>query len=166
MLSATPFPSVELGASFSPDGKWLVYSSGDAGRQNLELYVEPFPATGEKRRISQERGVMPLWSPAGNELFYRPVTSAPVTSALVVRQTLKSIRVSTEPSFSFSSGQVLPVEEFLSFSFYRSFDVTPDGQRFLVVLPAEPTDSGDAPNPSINVVLNWFEELKERVPVP
>ena len=74
VLSATPPPSVSLGASFSPDGKWLAYAAGDAVSFAIDIYVEPFPATGAKRLTSA--GAMPLWSPAGNELFYRPVTVA------------------------------------------------------------------------------------------
>ncbi len=103
---------------------------------------------------------MPLWAQDGQELFYRPITLTAST-----RQTLRSIRVSTTPSFAFSAEQPVPIGDFLSFSYYRSFDIMPDGERFLVVLPAEQTGTGQAPRPQLHVVLNWFEELKGRVPV-
>ena len=102
---------------------------------------------------------MPLWSQTGNELFYRPVTGNRET-----RQTLKSVTVSTDPPFRFSSEQSLPIGGFISVQFYRSFDVTPDGQRFLVVLPEDGTLDAD-PGFQIEVVQNWLEELKSLVPV-
>ena len=49
---------------------------------------------------------------------------------------------------------------------YRDYDITPDGQRLLMLFPADQPDPGEPALPQINIVLNWFEELKERVPVP
>ncbi len=49
---------------------------------------------------------------------------------------------------------------------YRDYDRSPDGERLLMVFPADQADSGEPARPQINIVLNWFEELKERVPVP
>ena len=74
---------------------------------------------------------MPLWTQDGQELFYRPMS---VVEG--VRQTLRSIGVSTTPSFTFSQEQRVPIGDFLSFPYYRSFDITPDGERLLVVLQA------------------------------
>ena len=104
---------------------------------------------------------MPLWAQDGEELFYRPISLTPG-----MRQTLRSIRVSTTPSLTFSEEQPVTIDDFLSFQYLRSFDITPDGERFLVVLPAEQTGTGQAPGPQLHVVLNWFEELQDRVPVP
>ena len=163
VFAAEPYPVLELGATFSPDGKWLAYTVGDGVAVEYEIWAQPFPPTGERRRISQEIGVMPLWTQDGAELFYRPVTFlvGPGT-----RQTLRTIRVSTTPSFTFTAEQSVSIGNFLSFAFCRSFDIMSDGERFLVVLPAEETGTGQAPRPQLHVVLNRFEELKERVPVP
>ncbi len=49
---------------------------------------------------------------------------------------------------------------------YRDYDISPDGKRLLMMFPADQPDSGEPSRPQINIVLNWFEELKERVPVP
>ena len=106
---------------------------------------------------------MPLWTQDGEELFYRPITLGSVGG---VRQTLRSIRGSTAPAFSFSAEQPVSIGDFLSFPFYRSFDIMPDGEQLLVVLPVEQTGTDQAPRSQLHVVLNWFEELKERVPVP
>ena len=103
---------------------------------------------------------MPTWAQDGEELFYRPISQTPG-----MRQTLRSISVSTTPSFTFSTEQPVSIGDFLSFSFYRSFDITADRQSVLVVLPAEQTGGDEVPQPQLHVVLNWFEELKERIPV-
>ncbi len=60
-----------LGAELSPNGEWLAYGAG-SNTGAVDIYVEPFPPTGSRRRISQDRGYFPLWSPEGSELFYRP----------------------------------------------------------------------------------------------
>ena len=160
VLSAVPNPTVEVGASFSPDGQWIAYTSGTASTFEFDVYVEPFPTTGEKYKISQEGGLMPLWSRSDNELLYRP----PTTVLGEDQQTLKSVTVSTDPSFRFTPEQPLPIGGFISTQWYRSFDVTPDGQRFLVVLPEnEIAEVGQ--KFEITVVQNWFQELTERVPV-
>ena len=62
--------------------------------------------------------------------------------------------------------RLLPIQGFRRFSTFRDYDITPDGQRFLVVMPADETVSDEPTAPQINVILNWFEELKERVRVP
>ena len=160
-FAADPYPVLEVGATFSPDGRWLAYTVGDGPAIEYEIWAQPFPPTGERRRISQEYGVMPTWSQDGEELFYRPISQTPG-----MQQTLRSISVSTTPSFTFSTEQPVSIGDFLSFSFYRSFDITADRQSVLVVLSAEQTGGDEAPQPQLHVVLNWFEELKERVPVP
>jgi Tol biopolymer transport system component len=160
VFSARTYPFNEAGPAFSPDGRWLAYAGGDALTLDFEIYVEPFPQTGERRLVSRARGMMPLWSRDGQELFYRTVNQSGSDP-----QTLRKIQVSTTPAFTFTSEETVPIGEFMSFGYYRSFDVTPDGERFLVVLPPEQTNS-DATQLQINIVQNWFEELKERVPVP
>jgi hypothetical protein len=78
------------------------------------------------------------------------------------------IDIATEPAFSFGTEQALGIRGFLAaFGPTRPYDITPDGQRFLMVFPADLEDSvTEIAAERINIVLNWFEELKERVPVP
>ncbi len=147
-----------LGAELSPTGEWLAYGAGP-GAGEVDIYVEPFPPTGARRRISQDRGYWPLWSPEGSELFYRQVVG---TAGL----TLRSVDIVTQPAFAFSNEQTLPVEGFNVVGYYRDYDMSPDGERLLMVFPADRPDSGEPARPQINIVQNWFEELKERVPVP
>jgi serine/threonine-protein kinase len=150
--------TVYLGPELSPNGEWLAYGAGPIGNA-ADIYVEPFPPTGARHRISQDGGLYPLWSPEGSELFYRPGRG---TGGI----TLRSVDIVTEPAFAFSNEQTLPVEGFNVVASYRDYDISPDGERLLMVFPADQPDSGDPSRPQINIVLNWFEELKERVPVP
>ncbi len=70
----------------------------------------------------------------------------------------------TQPAFAFSNEQTLPIEGFTVVGFYRDYDITPDGERLVMVFPADRTDGGEAARPQIIVVQNWFEELRRLVP--
>ena len=59
----------------------------------------------------------------------------------------------------------MPIEGFTVVSYYRDYDITPDGEQFVMIFPVDRIEGGEASRPQINVVLIWFEELKERVPV-
>ena len=144
---ARPFLQTQFGeyqGKVSPDGRWIAYSSNESGRS--EVYVQPFPSPGGKRQISTEGGAEPAWARSGRELFYRNGNK------------MMAVDVTTTPSFSAGSPRVLFEGQFIGGS--RTYDVAPDGQRFLVVRPSEQ----EAAATQINVVLNWFEELRRRVP--
>lgn len=146
-----------FGAELSRDGKWLAYGAGKSSA-DVDIYVEPFPPTGARRRISQTGGYWPLWSPDGHELLYRPIS----TTAGI---TLRSVDIATEPSFNFSNEQTHPVRGFNVVAYYRDYDITPDKEHLVMVFPA---NEGNVKNDrrQINTVLNWFNEVRERVPVP
>jgi Tol biopolymer transport system component len=137
-------------AQFSPDGRWLAYASDESGR--WEIYVQPYPGPGGKWQISTEGGTEPVWNPNGRELFYRSGDK------------MMAAEITTQPSFSAGKPKVLfagqyqpspnPVPN-------ANYDVSPDGQRFLML---KPISAAEATPTQINVVLNWFEELKRRVP--
>jgi Tol biopolymer transport system component len=121
----------------------------------MEVFVQPFPPNGRKYQISTEGGLTPAWSPDGKQLFY----AQQPTDRIV------AVDINTEPMFSIGKPVPLPIERAAIIGSYpgRNFDITPDGKQFLVVMPtASATDSSSR---QINVVLNWFEELKQRVPV-
>ncbi len=102
-----------------------------------------------------------MWSPEGSELFYRPGVASATAEI-----TLRSVDIVTQPAFAFSNEQTLPVEGFNVVPGYRDYDISPDGEQLLMVFPTDRPDTGEPARPQINIVLNWFEELKERVPVP
>jgi len=136
--------------SFSPDGRWIVYVSDESGRP--EIYVQPYPGPGGKSLVSIEGGTEPAWNRNGRELFYRSGNK------------MMAVDVNTQSGFSAGKPRVLFEGDYFASVFPltgTAYDVSGDGQRFLM---AKETARTTAPV-QINVVLNWFEELKRRVPV-
>jgi eukaryotic-like serine/threonine-protein kinase len=149
--------SLQQRSAFSPDGRWLAYNSDETRTiGNFEVYVQPYPPTGSKYQVSKGGGNHPLWSPDGKELFYRVGTR------------LVSTTVTTQPSFSLGNPVQMPIEGWIQFGqgSARNYDITPDGKQFIMVYPAAQTQSPDRRAAlQIQVVLNWFEELKQSAPV-
>ena len=141
----------EKAPTVSPDGRWLAYFTNETGQD--EVYVQRFPDLGEKQQISVGGGREPLWSPDGRELFYRGQRGLMAVTIL-----------DTEPTFRVGSAEIVFEQAYASYLDRRNYDVSPDGRRFLMIKGAA-TDAA-APATQIVVVLNWFEELKERVPIP
>jgi serine/threonine-protein kinase len=110
--------SAQMSSRFSPDGKWLAYQSNETGRH--EIYVEPFPRTGTRIRVSDAGGERPVWSPDGRELFYDKDA------------TLFVAAISTTP-LSARPPAALPITGFLQGTGRRLWDVSPDGTRFLMM---------------------------------
>jgi eukaryotic-like serine/threonine-protein kinase len=142
----TPFN--EGGPIFSPDGGWLAYQSDESGR--LEIYVRSFPGPGGKWPISTEGGTEPVWARNGRELFYRNGDK------------LMAAAVETKPTFVAAKPKLLFEAHYETglYPSFPSYDVSPDGQRFLMIKPSEQESAAT----QINVVLNWSEDLKRRVP--
>ncbi|OFW43075.1 MAG: hypothetical protein A3J28_17380 [Acidobacteria bacterium RIFCSPLOWO2_12_FULL_60_22] len=143
----TPFS--EEAPAFSPDGRWIAYMSDESRR--FEVYVQPYPGPGGKWQISTEGGTEPVWARNGRELFYRSGDK------------MMAVEIMTQPAFRASTPKVLfegRYEATTGLGIRTNYGVSPDGQRFLMVKGGE---QQQAPT-QINVVLNWFEELKRRVP--
>jgi serine/threonine protein kinase len=137
-------------ASFSRDGRWFAYSSSEGG--GAAIFVQPFPVTGAKNRIAA--GTHALWSPDGKQLSFLSFGRYLV------------VNVTSQPSFSF--GNPTPIAAAAAIIGNRlaprNYDITPDGKRFVIVAQAEQLPSGTPTTTQIQVVLNWMEELKQRVP--
>ena len=144
-----PGESPGVFASFSGDGSWVSYVSRDTGRR--EVYVQPYPVgSGPQRRVTEGGGDLAVWSRNGRELFYEN------------NGQLWAMEIETEPTPDWED----PVALFETPWRMRgggvvNYDVTPDGQRFVFVQPVEEAIELR----QINVVLNWLQELTERVPV-
>jgi serine/threonine protein kinase/Tol biopolymer transport system component len=143
-------PFNEAAPMFSPDGRWLAYVSDESGQ--YEIYVRPFPSLDGKWRISTDGGEGPLWNPNGRELFYRNGDK------------MMAVDVTTQPTFSAGRPKMVfegPYAPDPSGG-RPNYDVSRDGQRFLMMKSLELQGVSLT---QINVVLNWFEELKAKVPV-
>jgi dipeptidyl aminopeptidase/acylaminoacyl peptidase len=141
-LTATPHD--ELAARFSPDGKWLAYSSDQSCR--VEVYVRPSLSTGDQIQISSDGGSEPVWSRDGSEIYFR----APGNQMMVL-----PFRGGVPTS------RALPLIRgvYLSAGAIAQYDVARDG-RFLMIKPME-----QAAGPSeLVLVQNWFEELQRKIP--
>jgi serine/threonine-protein kinase len=149
---------IETNAEISPDGHWLAYQSNESGQE--EIYVRPFPnVDGGRWQISTAGGTRPAWARSGRELFYLDASGFLTTAA-----------VQTAPTFSAAhSTRILNTKYFSGFGgggqtvAGRTYDVSPDGQRFLMIKDVATGDQNGTPA-SIVVVLNWFEELNRLVP--
>jgi hypothetical protein len=147
------FAGYASNSSLSSDGRWLAYHSTDGGRAGV--YVRPFPLLDSQYQVSTS-GRDPLWSPDDHQLFY---LQSKGTGWQVV-----SVNIQTQASFEVRSTTPLPIEGIIGFG-PRAYDITPDGKAFVVILPKSQTESEYKALPDqINVTLNWFEELKTRVP--
>jgi len=149
-LIRTPFD--ELNGEISPDGRWLAYQSTESGQD--EIYVRPFPNVNDGRwDVSSGGGTRPLWARNGQELFYLAPDGLNV--------------VAIEGGSSFKAARPIRLIErryFAETAFIgRTYDVSPDGQRFLMI---RPSGGGvkDTARSSIVIVQGWFEELKRLAP--
>jgi Tol biopolymer transport system component len=135
----------EESLTFSPNGRWAAYQSDESGR--IEVYVQPFPGPGRRIQISTDGGMRPVWSASGRELFYLNGRDMMVVDV----ESLAEFRAGT-PRLLFEGSHVYTVGQ-------RNYDVTPDGQRFVMIHPEERSAPAQ-----LHVVLNWTEELKRLVP--
>ena len=147
----------------SPNGKWIAYIVNEPGQDpfsQYEIYVRPFPNVNDGQwKVSTSGGESQRWSRDGRELFYW------TDYALMVAE------VETEPTFKREKPKVLLQRmQIITWNmglYGTPWDISPDGRRFLMLKEAEMADEGSTPaQPNkINIVLNWSEELKGRVPV-
>ena len=146
---------VEAQPVISPNGLWMAYVSDESGQQ--EIYVRSFPdIEAGKWQVSSGGGTAAVWSHESGDLFYLGPDGIEV--------------VEVEDGSSFQSGvteSLIPYRYFIEVG--TQWDVAANGQRFLVIQQVTMAEGGEPGEPvplQINIVLNWFEELKERVPVP
>ena len=141
----------EMHAAFSPDGRWLAYCSDESGRR--EIYVRPFPDVEARRwQVSSDGGEQPLWALDGTRIYYRQ---------------------RSEPGFmmvapiAIRDGAPLPGPAKALFPddyanrVGRNYDLSPDGERFLMLRTVSQDDAESTP---LIVVTNWLQELERLVP--
>jgi Tol biopolymer transport system component len=150
--------------AFSPDGHWVAYKALRRSEAVPHVYMEPFPRTGDQHLVAKGEGNGPFWSPNGKDLYYTPAAGR-----------LAVLRVFTRPEVLFGDSAPVPrgglIASGQARGMRRNWDLHPDGKRLLGVL-AEAISTGDTlpgqgqagVTPVIDVVTNWFEELKQKVP--
>jgi len=140
---------------FSPDGRWIAYTSDETKR--MEVYVRPFPGPGPKLQVSNEGGSQPLWARNGRQLFYRVRPGKPTQDQVWV------VDVRTDGGFATSKPRLLFEKPGYSAAGIaaRDYDLSIDSRRFLMVKldQRKPT-----PVTEMILVQNWFEELKRLLP--
>jgi hypothetical protein len=136
-------PFDERDAQFSPDGKWIAYSSDESGRP--EVYVQPFPGPGGKERLSTNGGTQVRWRRDERELFYVAADMQMMSVAIHLDAEHGVVEAEPpKPLFAARSGG--------SSGFSRQqYAVSPDGDRFLIGALV----SNAAPSPPITLILNW-----------
>ena len=155
-----PWPLVrtkfsEGSPKFSPDGKWMAFSSNESGRP--EVYAMAYPGPGPKIQISTDGGTDPIWRHDGEELYYRN------------GDLMMAVAVSYERTLTVSKPQVLWQGQYLAGvgsscgmagPTSANYDVTRDGQRFLMIEDKSP----DLECKLVHVVSNWSRELRSFTP--
>jgi Tol biopolymer transport system component len=140
-LVVTPFN--ETGASISADGRYVAYSSDESGRS--DVFAIPISGKGERTMISLNGGMGPMWSRDGRELFYR------------AGDDLMSVAVNTTGALKLGERRKLAILSGYDAGQFHEFDVSPDGQRFLLIR----TDPSSRPV-RLDIIVNWLDELKAK----
>ncbi|MBN2031255.1 PD40 domain-containing protein, partial [bacterium] len=135
-------PNNESYPIFSPDGKWIAYRSNQTGKG--EIYITPCPGPGPREQISTQGGGVPVWAPDGRELFYRESDK------------MMAVSIETEPSLKPGIPELLFEGEYIG-----TYDIHPNSNRFLMIKSVE--DESESGFNQINIVLNWFEVLNEKM---
>jgi serine/threonine-protein kinase len=126
----------------SPDGRRLAFTSDESG--SAEVYVQPFPAHGEKWLVSAGGGEEPRWSKDGRQLFYRQGNK------------MIAVEIDSKTTFKVRAPRLLFEGPYARSSFWTNYDVAADGQRFLMVKDEDERRARQV----LHVVLNWTDELK------
>jgi Tol biopolymer transport system component len=137
--------------TFSPDGRWLAYADAPAGI--FEVYVRAFPDKGAQVQISNAGGTMPVWSKDGHQLFYRTEDQRMMVADYTVKG--DSFVVRDKPRMWFD-------KRLANIGLGLNFDLSPDGKRFVVLMPADSPEPRETQS-HVTLVVNYFDEIRRRV---
>ena len=143
-------PSIQNNAAFSPDGRWVAYSSSETGI--LEVYVRPFPGAGGRVRVSTSGGQHPMWSRTRSELFYR---ASGENAIMVAPYRVEGDTFHVQRPNRWSATAIETRGPF------RNFDIHPDGDRFAVM----PSVGEERKRDHVTIILGFADELRRLVPV-
>jgi len=146
-------PADERYPSFSPDGRWVAYSSAESGI--FQVYVRAFPDKGGKWQISNSNGTYPMWSRNGHELFFETLDNHIMAAAYTVKG---DSFVADKPRL-WSEKQIGGVPNSV-----KNVDLAPDGKRIVALMPVETAEAPKAQNHVI-FLENFFDEVRRKVPI-
>ena len=141
------------GVDISRDGRWIAYQSNESG--DFQVYVQAYPSGVPRLQISTDGGISPVWRGDGRELFYVKPNVDWNRSAGNVR--IMAVSIGVQPRLSAGTPKALFSGEYAMNAPARAWDVTPDGQRFLLIRADEKSPAGIG---QMNIVQNWHEELE------
>jgi len=145
-------PFHERGPAFSPDGRWIAYQSNESG--GYKVYVQAFPSGHGKRQISDGGGTHPWWSRNGRDLFFQ--TNGAHNQLMVASVQERGDSLLIEPP------RVRFDKRIPTFGSAKSYDPAPDGKHVVALMPA---DTPEEPHDRVIFLLNFFDELRRRVPL-
>jgi serine/threonine-protein kinase len=138
--------------AFSPDGRWLAYSSTESG--SFQVYVRAFPDKGGKWQISNDGGTYPTWSHNGRDLFFESLDNRIMVAAYTVQG----------DSFVPDKPRIWSEKRFANLGgLFKNFDLAPDRTRIAALIPVENAETQKARN-HVVFLQNFFDELRRRVP--
>jgi serine/threonine-protein kinase len=144
--------AIENQPAFSPDGRWLAYTSNESGSDTSDLFVTSFPAGDRKWKVSSEGGIWPAWSEARQELFY-VVPSGQHDLVMVAPYTIEGT--------VFRAGRVRQWSEVPIGARDRGYALHPDGKRMIVGSPDSTLDGRS----TVAIAFDFFDELRRKAPV-
>ena len=139
---------------FSPDGRWLAYTSNESG--TFQVYVRAFPGTGGRWQISNGGGSFPVWSHNGRELFFRSTDNR----IMVVAYTAKGDSIVADQPRVWSDKHIADY----GIVGNGSYDLAPDGKRVAALMPVEAPEAQQARS-HVVFLMNFFDELRRKVPL-
>ena len=146
-------PADERNPSFSPDGRWMAYSSDESG--TFQVYVRAFPDKGGKWQISNSGGTYPMWSRNGHELFFETLDN----HIMVAAYTEKGDSFVADKPRVWSEKQIGGVVNNI-----KGVDLAPDGKRIVALMPVE-TAEGQKAQSHVIFLMNFSDEVRRKVPV-
>jgi serine/threonine-protein kinase len=146
-------PEREQTGVFSPDGRWVAYVAETTSVR--EIYVQSFPNLGGVTQVSRGGGIEPAWSKDGDRLFYRSDTN---DDLMVVEVLAREPIAFSSPSVAIPNAFVAGVQN------AGTYDIARDGQRALFIRVEGDEEDAEAPPATLEVVVNWFQELARLAP--
>ena len=152
LFLGTPFG--EDSPAFSPDGRWLAYSSNESG--TFEVYVRPFPGPGGRWQVSTGGGFFPRWSRDGRELLFEAPDQRVMAVSYAVTHTAGG------DSFAAGKPRLWTETRLRGAGVYYNYDLAPDGKRLAAIVTDDA--KGQKPLTQLTFLLNFTDELRRKVP--